>query len=173
MKPTANFSFTFTVIIFGQFFFCVCSALSDERTGLSFTRTSATGPCQRCHSWVQVPQNLRSYLTVSFETKFPFCRLLRFAELRRSYSSIPPYGVGLSSKPSQSYLTTYRQSASLSWCQTTIWDQKLLFLSLHGNYLQIFAFLWYGAHSVTIGRVRNLLVQVLLRLGRAVNLGFK
>jgi hypothetical protein len=44
------------------------------------TRTSATGPRQRCHSRVQVPQNMRQYLNVSFETGFPFCRLLRLAE---------------------------------------------------------------------------------------------
>jgi hypothetical protein len=65
-------------------------ALSDERTGLYFTRTSTTGPCQRRHCRVQVPQNLRPYLTVSFETGISFCRLLWLARLRCRYSNSPP-----------------------------------------------------------------------------------
>jgi hypothetical protein len=39
------------------------SALSDERTGLSFT--TAAGPCQRSLSRVRVPWDLRPYFTVS------------------------------------------------------------------------------------------------------------
>jgi hypothetical protein len=42
--------------------------LSDERMGLEFTRTIASGPCQSNHSWVQVPQNSRPYFTFSYET---------------------------------------------------------------------------------------------------------
>jgi hypothetical protein len=38
-------------------------ALSDERTGLSFT--IAAGPCQRSHSRVQVPWDSRPNFTVS------------------------------------------------------------------------------------------------------------
>jgi hypothetical protein len=38
-------------------------ALSDERTGLSFTTTA--GPCQRTHSRVRVPWDSRPYSTVS------------------------------------------------------------------------------------------------------------
>jgi hypothetical protein len=45
-----------------------CSALSDERTGLSFTCTVASGPCQSSHSRIKVPQNSRPYFTVSSET---------------------------------------------------------------------------------------------------------
>jgi hypothetical protein len=60
--------------------------------GSVITRTRATGPNQRCRSRVQVPQNLRLYLTVSFETGFPFCRLLRHAGLRWWYSNPPPHG---------------------------------------------------------------------------------
>jgi hypothetical protein len=44
--------------------------------------TSATGPCQCCHSYVQVLQDSWPYFTVSFETGFPFCRLLLLAGLR-------------------------------------------------------------------------------------------
>jgi hypothetical protein len=29
---------------------------------------NCSGPCQSSHSWIKVPQNLRSYLTLSFET---------------------------------------------------------------------------------------------------------
>jgi hypothetical protein len=43
-------------------------ALSDERMGLSCTRTIASGPCQGFRSQVQVSQNSRPYSTVSFET---------------------------------------------------------------------------------------------------------
>jgi hypothetical protein len=67
--------------------------LSDDRTSMWFTRTIATGPCQRCHSRVQVPQNFGPYLTVSFETWFPFCRFLRLAGLRWSYSNWPSHAV--------------------------------------------------------------------------------
>jgi hypothetical protein len=38
-------------------------ALSDERTGLSFT--IAAGPCQRSHSLVRAPLDSRPYFTVS------------------------------------------------------------------------------------------------------------
>jgi hypothetical protein len=79
--------------------------------------TIAPGPCQSSHSWVEVPQNSRPYLTVSFDTLptwwarslylyppgtgwpsytpgigFPFCRLLRLAGLRWRYSNPPPHG---------------------------------------------------------------------------------
>jgi hypothetical protein len=40
----------------------MCGALSDERTSLLFT--IAAGPCQRTHSWVQVPRDSWPYLTV-------------------------------------------------------------------------------------------------------------
>jgi hypothetical protein len=84
-------------------------ALSDERMGLYFTCTIASGPCQSNHSEVQVPQNsdhiLLSHLRLSQPggsgpriysyipqeqggpvilpgTGFPFHRLLRFEGLR-------------------------------------------------------------------------------------------
>jgi hypothetical protein len=44
-------------------------ALSDERTGLSFT--FAAGPCQRTHSRVRVPWDSRTYFTAS-DWGFPF-----------------------------------------------------------------------------------------------------
>jgi hypothetical protein len=54
--------------------------------GSVITCISGIGPWQCCHFRVQVPQNLRSYLTVSFETGFPFCRLLQLTGLRCKYS---------------------------------------------------------------------------------------
>jgi hypothetical protein len=72
----------------------VWSNFSDERSGLLFTDTSATVPRQLCHSWVQFPQSLGPYLTVSFETGFPFCRVLWLTGLRWRYSNLPPHGVG-------------------------------------------------------------------------------
>jgi hypothetical protein len=44
-------------------------ALSDERTGLSFSH--ATGPCQRSLSRVRVPWDSRPYFTVS-DLRLPF-----------------------------------------------------------------------------------------------------
>jgi hypothetical protein len=57
--------------------FLVCGVLSDEKMSLQFTPTSATGPCQLGKSRIQVPKNLRPYLTVLFENELPLCRLLR------------------------------------------------------------------------------------------------
>jgi hypothetical protein len=74
--------------IFAVFF--LLGTLPDERMRLQFTRTIATGPCQCCHSRVQVPQNLCPYLIVLFETGFPFRRLLRLAGLRWKYSNPLP-----------------------------------------------------------------------------------
>jgi hypothetical protein len=47
----------------------MCGALSDKRTGLSFT--TAAGPRQRSHSRVRVPWDLRPYFTVS-DSSLPF-----------------------------------------------------------------------------------------------------
>jgi hypothetical protein len=91
-------------------------ALSDGRTGLSFTITA--GPRQRSHSWVRVPLDSWPFFTVSHSiltqpggpdpliyippgsgwppgTGFPFRRLLRLAGLRWRYSNPPPHGVVL------------------------------------------------------------------------------
>jgi hypothetical protein len=64
---------------------------TDERTGLYFTGTGVTGPCHCCHSRVQVPQNLRPYLTVLFRIGFAFCRLLRVAGLVWTFSKPLPH----------------------------------------------------------------------------------
>jgi hypothetical protein len=63
----------------------VCSyrALSDERTGLSFT--IAAGHRQRSHSRVRVPWDSWPYFT----RELPFRRLLRLAGLPWSYSTSP------------------------------------------------------------------------------------
>jgi hypothetical protein len=47
----------------------IWGALSDERTGLSFT--NSTGPSQRSHSRVPVPWDSRPYFTAS-DSRFPF-----------------------------------------------------------------------------------------------------
>jgi hypothetical protein len=63
-------------------------ALSDERTGVSFT--IVTGPGQISHSRVRVPWDSRPYFTLS-DSRLPFRRLLRFAGLWRRYSTTPPH----------------------------------------------------------------------------------
>jgi hypothetical protein len=49
-------------ITVGHLRVCSCGALSDARTGLSFTVVA--GPCQRSHSWVQVSRDSWPYFTV-------------------------------------------------------------------------------------------------------------
>jgi hypothetical protein len=63
-------------------------ALSDERTGLSFT--VAAGPRQRSHSRVRFPWN---HILLYQIREFPFRHLLRFAGLRWRYSTPPPHGM--------------------------------------------------------------------------------
>jgi hypothetical protein len=77
-------------------------ALSDERTGLSFT--IAAGPCQRSHFRVRVPWDSRPYITVS--------------DSRLHFSSPPPLS------ESESYITTDGQPASLSWNKALIWGLR-------------------------------------------------
>jgi hypothetical protein len=52
-------------------------------------------------------------------------------------------------------------------------EQQPIFPSLHGYYLEIFAFFLYGAPSLTKGLLSNLLVKVLLGLASTVTLEFK
>jgi hypothetical protein len=79
--------------------FCYCQtvaglliwgAISDKMTGLSFT--IAAGPRQRSYFRVRVRWDLRPYFTVS-DSRLPFRRLLRLAELRWRYSTPPAHGV--------------------------------------------------------------------------------
>jgi hypothetical protein len=60
--PDIDYCLTVTVLL-------MWGALSDERTGLSFT--IAAGPSQRSHSRVRAPWNSRPYLTVS-DLRLPF-----------------------------------------------------------------------------------------------------
>jgi hypothetical protein len=67
-------------------------ALPNERTSLSFLY--AAGPCQRSLSRVRVPWDSRPYF-MSQIWDFPFRRLLRLAESRWRYSTLPPHGISL------------------------------------------------------------------------------
>jgi hypothetical protein len=126
-------------------------AFSDERTSLPFT--IAAGTRQRSHSWVRVSRDSWPYFTVSDwrlpqpggpgpriyilqeqggsaltpDTGLLFVRLLRLTGLRWRYSNPLPRRVNWlisRSSQSQSYVTTDGQSASLSWCQATIWGLR-------------------------------------------------
>jgi hypothetical protein len=46
---------------------------------------------RRCHSRVQITQNIRPNYTVSFETGFTFCLILRLVGLRWKYCNPPSY----------------------------------------------------------------------------------
>jgi hypothetical protein len=85
----------------------VCDLLIQVLFGLSSTITAG----------VIVPQNLRPYLTASFETGFPFCYLLQLTGLWRKYTSPPPHGV---TKCLGVEFVTDCQLASLSGCRATL-----------------------------------------------------
>jgi hypothetical protein len=74
-------------------------------------------------------------------TRFPFCRLLRFAGLRcRSTSDNPSL--------SQSYITTDSQSACPYWCQAPIWDTRPIFsYSLSDYFKTVSGLLMWGVLS--------------------------
>jgi hypothetical protein len=63
LEPMTKF-FVFRQTVEG---FLMWGALSEERMGLKLTRIIASGPYQRNHSRVQVPQKSRPYFTVSYE----------------------------------------------------------------------------------------------------------
>jgi hypothetical protein len=67
----------------------IWGAISDERTGLSFTISAGTR--HRSHYRVRVPWDWRPYFTV-LESRLPFRRLLRLAGLRWRYSTPTPHG---------------------------------------------------------------------------------
>jgi hypothetical protein len=92
-------------------------ALSDERTGLSFT--IAAGPRQRSHSRVRVSWDSGPYFTVS-DSRLPFSsppttRSVNGGGIR------PRLHTGEIYDSSQSYVTTDGQPASLSWNKAPIW----------------------------------------------------
>jgi hypothetical protein len=131
-------------------------ALSDERTGLSFT--IAACPCQRSHSRGRVSWGWWPYFTVS--------------DSRRSFSS-PPTTRRVSFNPastrewtvnssqSQSHIATDSQSVSKSWCRAP-----------YGAHDQIFIMVWQlrscfcGAPSLRRGRI--CLLYMLLALSGEV-----
>jgi hypothetical protein len=79
--PATNLSFSPRKLSPDICGFLLWGILSDEWRGLSFTHTSATSPYEPCHSNVQVPQYLRSYLIVSFQTGFLFSSSSRYKSL--------------------------------------------------------------------------------------------
>jgi hypothetical protein len=70
----------------------IWGALSDERTGLSFT--IAAGPRQRI-IFGSESRRTRGHILPSEVRDFPFCRLLRLAGSRWRYSTPPPHGFEL------------------------------------------------------------------------------
>jgi hypothetical protein len=90
-------------------------ALSDERTGLSFT--IAVDPRRRSYFWVPVPWDSRPYFTAS-ASRLPFSSLptTRGVTVEVFYPS--------SRSQNQSYVTTDGQSASLSWYKAPIWGLR-------------------------------------------------
>jgi hypothetical protein len=129
---------------------------------LQFSLTIAAGPCQRCHSRVQVPQNLRqgSISVASYESQ--------------------GYGGGI---PTRLHTGIQRLKPRLSHDRRLV-GQSVLVSGHHVGLVTNFSFssteiiyrhwiFYYGALSLRREWVCNLLVQVLPGLARAVILGFK
>jgi hypothetical protein len=118
---SASLSWNKTPILGWRLDFCYCQtvagmlmwgALSDERTGLSFTIAA----CPRQHSGTR-DRNLLSQIRV-----FPFGRLLRLSGLG---GIRPRLHTGYTDwTQSQSYGRTDVQSASLSWNKAPIWGLR-------------------------------------------------
>jgi hypothetical protein len=75
----------------------------------------------------------------------------------------------LTQSESQSYIMTNSQSASLSWCQTTIWDSRLIFILLSLIIFRQLQICWCGAPSLMRSRVCSF--QFLLGITSTVFLG--
>jgi hypothetical protein len=71
----------------------------------------------------------------------------------------PEGGTAVRESQSQNYLTTDGRTASLSWCQVTVWDAlpDLIFSSIEIIFRQ-FRVSYYEVPSLTRGWARNLLV---------------
>jgi hypothetical protein len=89
-----NFSFSLKFPL-DNYGFVICSALSDESTGLKFTYTIASGPCQSSHSWVEIPKNSRPYFTVSSETPPTWRARFRIYIPQEHGDPVIPPGTGL------------------------------------------------------------------------------
>jgi hypothetical protein len=89
--------------------------------------------------------------------------------MRQKTMVMGPAGIGTKNDcDSQSYITTDSQSASPSWCQAPIWDQRSIFLS-PWNFVRHLRVWYFVAPTLMRGRVCNLLL--LLVLASAVPLG--
>jgi hypothetical protein len=164
----------------------VWGVLSDESTCMQFTRASAAERCKHNNSWVQVPQNPWQCLTLSFGTGWQFCNLLRFPGLRWKYINPLPYGNCLSLGSNYSLSNRLKvkvedevillPTVSRPVCydiRSPSGTRDQFFFHFHDNYFQRVAVSYWGAPSLTRGRGRNLLVQLLLGLTNAVTHRFK
>jgi hypothetical protein len=144
--------------------FLLWGALSDQRIGLKFTRTIASGPCQSNPS----PAELRPYFTVSFETP-PTLRA------RSPYLYSP--GTGWSSYTPGHWVTfsSLLRLAGQHWVKVKVTlrltvsrpvrlgvrrpsgthDQFFFLLEIFFRHLWV---CYFVAHSLTRGRVCNLLL---------------
>jgi hypothetical protein len=108
-------------------------AISDERTGLSFT--IAPGPCQRIHFRVRVLWIL-DHILLSQIRDFPFRRLLQLTGLRWRYSTPPPHG----SQNSLSFVFMYLYLL-LAWVAFIILKECVLLLCQYYEYIYVSFFL--------------------------------
>jgi hypothetical protein len=135
-------------------------ALSDERTGLSFT--IAAGPRQRSHSRVRVSWDSRPYFTVS-DSRLPFS--LPPTTRRVTVEVFDPASTRTYSlSQSQSHIATDGQSISKSWCRAPSGAHDQIFIAVWQ-----LRFVFCGAPSLTRGRV--CLLYMLLALASVVFLG--
>jgi hypothetical protein len=113
------------------------------------------GPCQVC-----ISRTHHDFVYSSFCTICRCSDISSFVKKMMSILLILPYNGNLVNRKkfyegqSQIYLTTDVQSASLSWCQASIWDPGPDSFFFHGNSLKTDAVLfYYGTPYLTIGQV--------------------
>jgi hypothetical protein len=131
-------------------------ALSDERTGLSFT--IAAGTSQRSHS-LRATLDSRPYFTLS-DLRLPISSP---PTTRRVTVEVfdPASTWVMNWTESESYVTTDGQSASLSWYKTPIWAYDQIFIAVRNTeYVGQLRSWFRGAPSLTRGRVCLLYVPL-------------
>jgi hypothetical protein len=104
---------------------CWCGALSDERTGLSFTIAPALASADIFGS---DSHGTRDYNLLSQIRDFPFRRLLRLAGLRWRYSTTPPHGSYLArdfwTKCLLSYIVSSRTLSGTRCVRVALWRKR-------------------------------------------------
>jgi hypothetical protein len=186
LGPVTNLSFSLKFSFDSCRFVILLRPLWREDGSVIYC-TIASGLCQSSHSWVEVPQNSRPYFIVSFETPptwrarspyvyppgtgwpiytpghwvpflSPLTTLRATVEGSFTVLLIIPLHEPHRKHRSQSYIAVDGQSASLSWCQASVWGSWPDFYDCQRQ-LRVSR---CGTPSLTRGRVCSLQLRLLL-----------